>query len=96
MADPIPQVQLQIHIPDEVAQGVYTNLAMVTHTEAEFTLDFIYLQPQQPKATVRARVVTTPQHAKRLLLVLQEHIAHYEAKVGPITLPVVPPGMPRH
>ncbi len=96
MSDPVAPVQLQIAIPDEVAQGVYTNLAMVSHSDAEFTLDFIYLQPQQPKATVRARVVTTPQHAKRLLTVLQEHIAHYEAKFGPLSLPTPPPGMPRH
>jgi hypothetical protein len=96
MPDAPNQVQLQIVLPDEVAQGVYTNLAMVSHSDAEFTLDFIYLQPQQPKATVRARVVTSPQHAKRLLTVLQEHVAHYEAQHGPLSIPAPPVGMPRH
>ena len=96
MSEPVNQVQIQIALPDEVAQGVYTNLAMVSHTDAEFTLDFIYLQPQQPKATVRARVLTSPQHAKRLLTVLQEHVARYEAQFGPLAMAAPPPGMPRH
>jgi hypothetical protein len=89
-------MQIQIALDDDVAQGVYANLAMISHGEAEFTLDFIYLQPQQPKAKVRARVITSPQHAKRLVMVLQENIARYEAVHGPIAVAPVPPGLPRH
>jgi hypothetical protein len=94
---PAQQVQIQINIDEEVAQGVYANLALITSSEAEFTLDFVYLQPQAPKAKVRARVITSPQHAKRLALVLQENIARYEAQHGPIAVAPVPSGLgPRH
>ncbi|HWV37185.1 MAG TPA: DUF3467 domain-containing protein [Vulgatibacter sp.] len=76
--------QLQIQIDDDVAQGVYANLATVTHNPTEFVLDFIYVQPQQPRAKVRARVITSPQHIKRLLGALQENVARFEARFGPI------------
>ncbi len=76
--------QLQIQIDDETAQGLYANLATVTHNPTEFVLDFIYVQPQQPKAKVRARVITSPQHIKRLLGALQENVARYEKRFGPI------------
>ena len=95
MADP-QAVQIQISLDETLAQGVYANLALIASSEAEFTLDFIYLQPQQPKATVRARVITSPQHAKRLAQVLAEHLARYEARHGPISLPPVPSGLPPH
>lgn len=76
--------QLQIQMDDDMAQGVYANLATVTHNPTEFVLDFIYVQPQQPKAKVRARVITSPQHIKRLLGALQENVARYEKRFGPI------------
>src|SRR6185295_12865654 len=64
MADPkLPETALQIHIAD----GVYVNMALVNHTDSEFTLDFIYVQPQQPKARVKARIITSPRHMKRLV-----------------------------
>lgn len=97
MAEQPPQpIQLQIALDDEMAQGLYCNLALLSHNEAEFTLDFIYVQPQQPKAKVRARVITSPLHAKRLMLALQENLARFEARFGEIKLPVQPEIVPRH
>ena len=85
------QVRIQIQVDDETAQGVYVNMALVSHTDAEFTLDFAFLQPQAPRAKVRSRVITSPQHVKRLLGVLQDNIARYEAKHGPIEIGAAPP-----
>lgn len=88
MADaPKPQeVQLQIQLDDDVANGQYVNMALVNHTETEFTLDFIYVQPQQPKAKVRSRIITSPKHMKRLIAAMQDNLAKYEAKFGTIEL----------
>jgi len=85
MANPQPQsVQIQIEIDETTAQGIYTNLAMIAHTETEFVLDFVYIQPQAPKAKVRTRIVSSPAHTKRLLVALQENIQRYEEKFGAI------------
>jgi hypothetical protein len=81
-----PEVQLQIQLDEEIANGTYVNLALVNHTETEFTMDFIYVQPQQPKARVRSRIITNPKHMKRLLQVLQENITKYETRYGKIEL----------
>ncbi|XXF77478.1 DUF3467 domain-containing protein [Myxococcaceae bacterium GXIMD 01537] len=81
-----PEAQLQIQIDDDVANGQYVNMALVEHTETEFTLDLIYVQPHQPKARVRSRVITSPKHMKRLLLAMQDNVARYEARFGPIVL----------
>ena len=86
MADKPAPVQLQLQIDDDIAQGAYVNMASVSHTETEFTLDLIYVQPQQPRAKVRSRVITSPKHLKRLLLALQENVHRYEARFGPIDL----------
>ncbi len=80
------QVQIQIQLEEDVAQGMYVNLALVNHTETEFTIDVMYLQPQQPRAKVRARIISTPKHTKRLLLALQENIRRYEERFGSIDL----------
>lgn len=83
---PGPQkpVQVKIELDPETAQGAYVNMAMVNHSETEFTLDFIYVQPQEPKGKVRARVITSPKHLKRLLFALQDSLAGYERKFGVI------------
>jgi hypothetical protein len=101
MADkPVPPpaaVQIQLEIDPATANGVFVNSALVNHTETEFTLDLIYVQPQAPKATVRARAITTPKHMKRLLHAIQDNIAKYEARFGPIDLgdaPHFPPPGP--
>lgn len=90
MSNPQQPVQVQIEIDDATAQGIYTNLALLSHTETEFVLDFIYIQPQAPKARVRARVLSSPAHTKRLLAALQENIQRYEEKFGPIKTAVEP------
>src|SRR5574342_627017 len=79
-------IQVQIEIDPATANGVFVNMALVNHTETEFTLDLIYVQPQAPKATVRARAITTPKHMKRLLLAIQDNLAKYEARFGHIDL----------
>lgn len=80
------QVQIQIQLDDETAQGLYVNLALVNHTETEFTIDVMYLQPQQPKAKVRSRIISSPKHTKRLLAALQENVRRYEERYGTIEL----------
>ncbi len=85
------QVQVQIELDPETAQGAYVNMAMVNHSEAEFTLDFIYVQPQEPKGKVRSRVITSPKHAKRFLLALQDAVGAYERKFGAIDAGGAPP-----
>lgn len=81
---PDKHVQLQIQLDDDIAQGMYVNLALVNHNETEFTIDLIYVQPQQPKAKVRARVISSPKHTKRLLMALQENMRRYEERFGSI------------
>ena len=80
------EVKIEIQLDEETAQGVYANLAMVNHSDAEFTLDFIFVQPQAPRAKVRSRVITSPIHAKRFLLALQDNVAKYEEQFGTIEL----------
>lgn len=78
------QVKLEIQLDEEIAQGVYANLAVVNHSDAEFTLDFIFVQPQAPRAKVRSRVITSPKHLKRLLLAIEENVKRYEQRFGTI------------
>ena len=75
---------LQVEIDEPVARGIYTNLALLTHSETEFILDFLFIQPQTPKTKVLARLVTSPVHAKRLLAALQDNLAKYEARFGTV------------
>jgi Protein of unknown function (DUF3467) len=85
MSDPkVPETALQIQIDDAVAHGIYANMALVNHSDSEFTLDFIYVQPQQPKAAVRARIITSPRHMKRLLAAISDNLQKYEARFGAI------------
>ncbi|MCL2511022.1 MAG: DUF3467 domain-containing protein [Bacteroidales bacterium] len=77
--------QLNIDVPAEVADGVYANLAVITHSPTEFITDFVSMMPGVPQAKVRARVIMTPQHAKRLTRALQENIAKYESVHGTVT-----------
>jgi len=79
-----PQMQIQLQIDEQTAQGMYVNMAMLNHNETEFVIDFIYVQPQAPKAVVRARVINSPKHMKRLLHALQDNVAKYEAQFGKI------------
>ncbi len=76
--------QLQIEITDDVVDGIYSNLAVITHSPTEFIIDFINMMPGARKARVKSRVVMTPAHAKRLYKALAENISRYEAKFGTI------------
>ncbi|HAM34934.1 MAG TPA: DUF3467 domain-containing protein [Elusimicrobia bacterium] len=75
---------LQIDIEESASRGVYANLAMITHSDTEFMLDFIFIQPQAAKAQVLSRVISSPAHAKRLLWALKDNVAKYEARFGVI------------
>ena len=79
--------QLQIELSPEVAEGIYANLAIITHSSAEVVMDFIRVLPGVPKANVKSRIVLAPEHAKRLLLALQDNIAKYEKAFGTINPP---------
>lgn len=76
--------QLNIELTEEVAQGVYSNLAVITHSSAEFVMDFIRIMPGIPKAKVQSRIILTPEHAKRLLHALNDNVAKFEAMHGKI------------
>jgi hypothetical protein len=80
------EVKLEIQLDEDLAQGVYVNLAVVNHNESEFVVDFIFVQPQAPRAKVRSRVIMSPQHAKRFVTALQENIGRYEKSFGLISV----------
>lgn len=79
-------VKLEIQIDDVVSSGQYINMAVVNHNDSEFVLDCLYVQPQAPKAKVQARLITSPRHAKRLMLALQNNVSNYEQRYGAIVL----------
>lgn len=88
--------QINIELSEETAQGVYSNLAIITHSTSEFVIDFVRIMPGMPKAPVKSRVILTPEHAKRLMMALQENVMKYEAQHGPIKnpdggMPPIPP-----
>lgn len=80
------QHKLEFELTPEVAQGQYANLAIIAHSASEFILDFAAMLPGLQKAKVKSRIVTTPEHAKKLMLSLQENIARYERNFGQINL----------
>jgi len=78
------QNQMNIELPEDIAEGVYSNLAIISHSNSEFVVDFIRLVPNVPKAKVKSRVILTPQHAKRLLKALTDNVSKFESQFGPI------------
>jgi hypothetical protein len=80
------QNQIQIELNEEVAQGTYANLAIITHSSSEFVVDFIRIVPGVPKAKVKSRVILTPEHAKRLMLAMSDNINQYEKLNGTIKI----------
>lgn len=76
--------QLNIEISEEVAEGVYANLAIITHSHAEFVVDFVNVMPGTPKSKVKSRIILTPQHAKRFMKALIDNVKRFEAANGPI------------
>ena len=86
--------QINIELSEEVAEGIYSNLAMIAHSNSEFVVDFIRMMPGLPKAKVKARIVLTPEHAKRLLQALADNIGKYEESFGEINVPNQIPAFP--
>lgn len=78
------QAPLQVEIDEAVARGIYTNLALITHSETEFLIDYLFLQPQTAKTKVLTRLITSPVHAKRLMWALKDNLDKYEARHGEI------------
>lgn len=81
-----PSQQINIELTPEQAEGIYSNLALITHSGAEFVFDFTRILPGVPKTKVYARIVMTPQHAKSLLKALEENIGKYESQYGEIKI----------
>jgi Protein of unknown function (DUF3467) len=79
------ETQMEVELSEDMAEGVYANLAMIAHSHSEFVLDFIRMMPGVPKAKVKARVVITPEHAQRLLQALKDNIRKYEEAYGKVT-----------
>ena len=77
-----PDQQINVELSEEIAEGIYSNLAMIAHSNSEFVIDFIRLMPGVPKAKVKSRIIVTPDHAKRLLAALKDNIEKYEASFG--------------
>src|SRR5215467_884093 len=86
MSDEPTTPKLQVQIDEDVAQGVYSNLVLLNHTENEFVLDFAFIQPSNGRAKVRARVISSPRHTKRLLNALQKNLERYEERYGRVEL----------
>src|SRR6187401_3300700 len=79
-----PQNQLNIELSEEIAEGIYSNLAIITHSNSEFVIDFIKIMPGVPKAKVKSRIILTPQHAKRLMRALTDNVMKFEQIHGAI------------
>ena len=87
--------QINIELDEEVAQGTYSNLAIITHSSSEFVIDFVRIMPGVPKAKVKSRVVLTPEHAKRLMMALKDNVTKFESMHGEIkNVDGKPPVMP--
>ena len=78
------EIKIQIQLDESMAQGAYVNFAMMSHSETEFLVDFIFIQPQAPKAKVRSRVILSPKHVKRFYQAIGENLAKYEERFGKI------------
>ena len=84
MPEQQPNNQLNIEISEEVAEGEYANLAIITHSHAEFVIDFVNVMPGTPKSKVKSRIIFTPQHAKRFMKALAENVSRFETANGKI------------
>lgn len=76
--------QINIELKEDIAQGTYANLAIITHSSSEFVIDFVRAMPGIPKAEVKSRIILTPEHAKRLLNALKDNLSKYESAHGKI------------
>ncbi|MBI1798742.1 MAG: DUF3467 domain-containing protein [Candidatus Eisenbacteria bacterium] len=87
MENPQPPQPLQVELGEREAEGIYSNLVFIAHSASEVILDFARALPGLPKAKVYARVIVTPQHAKSLLVTLEQNLRNYESQFGAIKLP---------
>ena len=78
--------QLNIELKEDIAQGIYSNLAIISHSSSEFVLDFVRIMPGIPKAEVKSRIILTPEHAKRLLLALGDNLGKFETMHGAVKI----------
>ena len=75
----VPNNQINIELPEDIAEGVYSNLAIISHSNTEFVVDFIRMMPNVPQAKVKSRIILTPEHAKRLMNALIDNVKRFEA-----------------
>lgn len=86
--------QISIELDEETAQGIYSNLAVITHSSSEFIIDFVRIVPGVPKAKVKSRIILTPEHAKRLLLALKDNLTKFESQFGTVKVNELGPILP--
>ena len=79
--------QINIELSEDIAQGIYSKLAIISHSSSEFVVDFVRVVPGVPKAKVKSRIILTPEHAKRLTMALQDNVKRYESQFGEIKTP---------
>ena len=91
MSDNNQPQQINIELDEKVAEGIYSNLAIINHSPSEFVLDFVTIMPGVPKSKVKSRIILTPQHAKRFLKALGENIHRFEVAHGEIKDSEQPP-----
>lgn len=84
MNDNNKERKISIELSESVAEGVYSNLAIISHTSSEFVIDFVRMMPGAQSAKVKSRVILTPEHAKRLLVALQDNVSKFENQYGEI------------
>ena len=84
--------QINIELKEDIAQGIYSNLAIISHSSSEFILDFVRIMPGIPKAEVKSRIILTPEHAKRLLFALKDNLSKYESAYGNVRIDDKGPG----
>lgn len=77
---------IDIELSEEIAEGQYSNLAIITHSQSEFIIDFVRILPGIPKGKVKSRIIMTPQHAKRLLFALGENMTKFESTFGNVDI----------
>lgn len=94
MSEQIKGNQIDIELNEDVADGIYSNLAIISHSNSEFVIDFIRMLPGVPKAKVKSRIVLSPQHAKRLRMALSDNITKFETSFGEIQMQDAAPQFP--
>ncbi len=78
----VEKKQISVELPEDVADGIYSNMAVISHSSTEFILDFLRIMPNSPKAKVKSRIILTPEHAKRLLRALADNVEKFEEQMG--------------